>query len=420
MSSNAVLSSTVHKPEHVPDSAVYDLDTLADPGIINNPHARALEILRDAPSVFWTPRNGGHWVLNGHRVNFNASRDTENFSNSPILQDQLAAMIAALPAGAPKPLIPAPITYDPPVHNIFRTPLQKVFSPKAMVGLKEDIRALAVELIESIKPAGRCEFMAAVAEPLPVTVFLKLFGLPVEKQSEYRTLVKEHLAATDFSPASLQARLQKVAAGMRNTILERRDIPQGDIISMLWLSNFDGRPATQHDLENYCVILFLAGLDTVMNGMGLGVIHLAEHPELQMQLRANPDLIGDAVEELLRRYTFTLPQRIASKDFEFEGVAIKKGEKITLLLPTADLDPAEFSNPEEFNLARENKVHIAFGAGPHRCLGSHLARLELQILYEEMLLRLPEFRIDPSHAIRYHGGPVWGPETLYLTWESHR
>jgi cytochrome P450 len=162
-------------------------------------------------------------------------------------------------------------------------------------------------------------------------------------------------------------------------------------------------------------VLFTAGLDTVMNGMGLGVLHLATHLDLQAKLRADPSLISDASEEMLRRYTFTLPPRWSAKDQEFFGAPMKKGERAILMLPTADLDPKEFESPENFELQRD-KVHIAFGVGPHRCLGSHLARIELNILYEEMLKRLPEFRLDASKPVTYHGGHVWGPDQVHLVW----
>jgi len=152
--------------------------------------------------------------------------------------------------------------------------------------------------------------------------------------------------------------------------------------------------------------------------MGLGVRHLAMHPELQQQLRDNLALVPEAGEELLRRYTFTVPPRFLGSDAEFEGLQMKKGEVALLFLPAADLDPAEFKNPEEYNLARDNKVHIAFGTGPHRCLGSHLARIELQVLYEEMLKGLPEFRLDPDKPVTFHGGHVIGPDQLHLLWDA--
>jgi cytochrome P450 len=261
--------------------------------------------------------------------------------------------------------------------------------------------------------------MEAIAEPLPVTVFLKMFGLPTDQARVYRDLVVAHLASNaNPDPMGTQRRMRDVADVMRDVILDRRDNPQNDMLSLLWQSEFEGRPAELFDIESYAVMLFIAGLDTVYNGMGLGVQHLARHPELQAELRANPKLVPEAAEELLRRYTFTVPPRFVSEDMEFEGVMMKKGEKALMFLPAADLDPAEFPNPDDFDLKRENNVHIAFGTGPHRCLGSHLARFELQILYEEMLARLPEFRLDPEKTVTYHGGHVIGPEQVHLLWHA--
>jgi len=164
------------------------------------------------------------------------------------------------------------------------------------------------------------------------------------------------------------------------------------------------------------VLLFIAGLDTVMNGIGHGVVHLARNPELQRQLRENPKLIPEAAEEILRRYTFTVPPRRVGKDTVFMGVEMKEGERAMMFLPAADLDAQEYPDPQRYDFKRPNSVHIAFGVGPHRCLGSHLARYELQILYEELLARLPEFRLDPTKPLHYHGGHVIGPDAVWLEW----
>jgi cytochrome P450 len=413
--SNTALKSSLARPKHVPGFLVYDFDSFRDPGIVRDPHTRVLEIIDEAPPIFWTPRNGGHWVLCSHAAIYKAARDPDSFSSEMAPSGELKAMLAALPPGAPQPLLPAPITFDPPLHTAYRAPLQSAFSPKSVLALKDDIRALAVELIEKMKPAGRCEFMMAVAEPMPVTIFLKIFGLPVEKQKEYRALAKAHLGATDFDLKATQERLRKVASVMHDTIVDRQIHPRNDLISTLWAAQFNGKPATLGDLENYCVMLFVAGLDTVMNAMGLGVYKLAQDIELQRRLRVDPKLIPLAAEEILRRYTFTVPPRRVAKDMVFEGVTMRKDDRVVLLLPAADLDPTVYERPQAFDIHRE-KPHIAFGVGPHRCLGSHLARVELQVLYEEMLTGLPEFRIDPEKPVRYHGGHVWGPDELHLLW----
>jgi cytochrome P450 len=418
MSAVAAISQAVPKPAHVADRFVYDFDSFRDPAYLEDPHARILDMIEHAPPVFWTPRNGGHWMIISHEAVFKASRDYAAFSSEFVPQAQIKAMQAALPAGAPRIPQPLPINIDPPGHTMYRAPLQGAFSPKAMMALKDDIRALAAELIERVKTKGGCDFMAEVAEPMPVQVFLKMFGLPVEKQVQYRAIVKEHLSNADADPRESMKRLMKIVDIMHETLLERRYNPRDDIISLLWAAEVGGKPTTLDDLENYCVVLFIAGLDTVMNGMGHGVRHLASNPALQAELRANPKLIPEAAEELLRRYTFTVPPRIVGKDMHFEGAEMRKGERAFLFLPAADLDPREFSEPEIFDLSRENKAHIAFGTGPHRCLGSHLARIELQVLYEELLARLPQFRLDPARPIRYRGGHVVGPDTLHILWDA--
>jgi cytochrome P450 len=416
MSQSKTLSPAATKPDHVRDESVYDFDFFADPGLIESGHARVLEIVRDAPPIFWTPRNGGHWIIAGHEPVSKAFQDSGRFTVEIVSYDDIQAAKAALKPGEPEPLIPLPNSIDPPRHAVYRAPLQSVFSPSAMMALKGDIAQITSELLEAVKPDGGCEFMSAIAEKVPVAIFLKLFGLPLDRQEDYRALVKEHMAGTDFTPGSTQRKLRKVAEIMHDTIMARRDDPRDDLISLLWKTEFYGKPATLNDLENYCVMLFLAGLDTVVNGMGIGVRHLALNPELQNQIRADPKRIPLLSEELLRRYSFTIPPRFVAKDTTFEGVEMRKGEMALLFVPAADVDPRKFANPGAFDLDRPDKAHIAFGTGVHRCLGAHLARIELQTLYEEMLSRLPTFRLDPARTVRFHGGNVWGPDELHILW----
>lgn len=418
MSTAPALSPATARPAHVPESAVYDFDMFSDPAFVADPHERILDLVRHAPPVFWTPRNGGHWMFLSHAANFKAARDTESFSSQFVTEAQLQAIQARMPPGTAHIPHAVPINLDPPDHARYRAPLQKAFSPTAMLALKEDIRTLANQLIDQIRDRGRCDFMVDIAEPLPVRVFLKMLGLPLERMEEYRALVREHLSDPEPDPIKIMQKLLRITAMMRPTILERREKPQSDLISLLWQSQIDGRATTLDDMENYGVVLFIAGLDTVMNGMGFGMRHLAQDLALQRELRANPRMIPEAAEELLRRYTFTVPPRRIARDVVFEGLQMKTGERVMLFLPAADLDPEEFEGCDRFDLKREKKAHIAFNAGPHRCLGSHLARVELQTLYEQMLARLPEFRLDPQRAPRFHGGHVIGVDSLHLLWQA--
>ncbi|MGO9932593.1 MAG: cytochrome P450 [Steroidobacteraceae bacterium] len=417
MSEASALRPQVPKPSHVPDSLVYEFDFHHDPALMQDPHRRVLDVISKAPPVFWTPRNGGHWMIIGYNAVFKASRDTEAFSSTIVSAAQMKALMAMSPAGAGRIPQARPINLDPPEHGKFRAPLQRAFSPKSVLAMKDDIRALADLAIDAFVRRGHCEFMAEFAERLPVQVFLKMFGLPVERQAEYRALVKEHLSDISQDPVKSIMKLRRIAEVMRETILARRDNPRDDLLSALWQAGIDGRPTTLEDMDDYAVLLFIAGLDTVVNGLGFAMRHLAQDPALQEKLRANPKLIPEASEEMLRRYTFTVPVRRVGKDMVFDGVTMKEGERVMLYLPAADLDQKQFPHPDQYELNREEKAHIAFGGGPHRCLGSHLARVELQTAYEQMLSRLPDFRLDPKKPVKFHGGHVTGVDSLPLVWD---
>jgi cytochrome P450 len=414
MNAAVPLSPVVPKPAHVPDSLVYDYDAYRDSRLLADAPQRFVQLANEAPPIFWTPRNGGQWIIQGYESLFNAYRDTEIFTSRFLTAEQMKAM---LPPGMPRVPQARPINLDPPEHTKFRAPLQKTFSPKSALALKDDIRKLANELIDAVADLGCCDWMPAMAEQLPVRVFIKMFGLPVARHSEYRQLAKEHLAGISGDLAEMARKSLRLVDVMRDTILERRDHPQDDILSMLWQTAVDGRPTTMEEMEDYAVLLFIAGLDTVVNGMGLVMRHLATDTALQNELRANPKTIPEAVEEMLRRYTFTVPVRHVAKDATFEGVQFKKGERVLMYDPGADVDPKKFQRPEVYDMNREEKVHIAFGGGPHRCLGAHLARVELQVSTEVALTRLRNIRLDPQHPPRYHGGHVIGPDSLHVLWD---
>jgi cytochrome P450 len=367
--------------------------------------------------VFWSPRQAGNWFIAGFEAAYEAARDWENFSSESIPYAQLKAMNEVRPEGTPHIPTPFPICLDPPMHVKYRQPLNAVFSPKAMSTLQGTIREQAIELIEAFKRRPDREFMRAVAEPLPVTVFLNMMGLPLDQKDQYRQLVMESLPGLKSQQEMLGSTMA-IAAAMRDTFIARREQPKDDLISLLWKTQIDGRPMTLGDMENVGVLLFLAGLDTVIQAIGFGVRHLAMDTQMQERLRTNPSLINSAKEELMRRYSFVNVHRHVKRDMEFYGAPLKKGDWVIVALPSANLDPKQFENSGRVDPAREEKIHIAFGTGPHRCLGSHLARFELQIIYEELLKRVPSFRLNASRPPTFHGGSVIGVTTLHLDWDA--
>lgn len=416
------LSPAAPVPAHIPPEAVYDFDMRHDPGLLADPHARVSEVLREAGGLFWSPRNGGRWIALGHAEIYEAARDPERFSSSlmpagrkqPLLKALIGKVVMAF---MPRFPTPTPITYDPPLHGKFRAPLQKTFSPKAAMAQMEDIRALCDALIDKVIDQGHCDFIPAIAEPLPVTIFLKMMGLPVERLAEFRDLVHEFLAATNSDPLTAAKMIRKVADAMTGEIKARQNDRRDDLISQLWATEIDGSPMTLELMEDYCVLLFIAGLDTVINGMGFAVRHLAMHPELQETLRAEPARIPEAVEEMLRRYSFAIPMRRVTQDTTLAGRQLKAEDTVALFIPGSGLDEREFAVPEQFDMARENNVHIAFGAGPHRCLGAHLARVELQVLYQQMLKRFPTWRLDPDKPAKFHSGNIIAIDSLPIRWD---
>jgi len=398
-------ATTVDVPPHVTPDRVVDFDFYKDPRFATDDiHTAFAKMLKQVPPVFWTPHNGGHWVIAGHEELFEASRNTEMFSSTR----------GGLP---PSPYEPSqlPISIDPPRHAIYREPLARAFSPKAMMALEGDIRTLAIELIEKVRKDGKCDFAAAVAEPLPVTIFMKLMGMPLDRLGEFRQWVNDLLASGD--PQIKADTMRKIMAFNEVMVRARMARREDDLVSRLLDTQIEGRPITLEEMLSYCLLLFTAGLDTVMNGMCYGIRHMAEHPELQAELRVHPERITDAMEEALRRYTFTQPGRIVAHDGEAFGVRFRKGDMILLALAGSGLDEREFDHALDFDIAREHKAHIAFNSGPHRCVGSHLARIEMRICYEEMLKRLPEFRLDPANPPRMHGGQVIGYDSLPLLWD---
>jgi cytochrome P450 len=403
-------------PAHVPPDLVYDFDYNTDPAYCSDPHARAEDLLKTAPPIFWSPYNNGHWIIQKYDACYEALRDAATFSSEHFSLEEFEMIMASLPEDQRIPA-PVPISVDPPLHTKLRQPLFSTFSPKTVAGMEKHIRALAERLVDALVTKGHCEFQHDVSDVYPVEIFLEMFGLPVEKEREYRELAKKHLTVIKPDIEETMMKLKSIADVMRETIIDRRENPRDDIISMLWSLEIDGEPMRLDLIQSYCVILFVAGLDTVVNALGFGVRHLATDPGLQRELRANPELIRDATEEMLRRYAFVAPMRKLKKDVNYHGVQLGQGDLAMLFLPSASVDADAYTDPTTFNARREKLTHMTFGAGPHVCLGANLARMELRIMFETLLRKLPEFRLDPNKPPTFHGSIIAGPSTIHLVWD---
>jgi cytochrome P450 len=393
----------------------YDLDLFLDAELLNDPHERVKQLISDAPPVFWTPRNGGHWVATKYEDIFSILHQTEVFSSLPYSPERWSMLMAALPLGMPRIPNIVPVLTDPPSHKKYRAPLQKAFSPRVVANLRIDVEDLTNRLLDAIIEQGGCEFISTIGEQLPVQTFLKLMGLPIERLTPFRELVRQVLGPGN--PLELAKRLRDVADSMLDIIVCRRSEPKDDLISQLWATDIDGQAMTLEMMEDYAVNLFLGGMDTVTNAIGFGMRHLAKNPDLQNELRLKPNLVHEMVEESLRRYSFVILRRRVARDTELRGQQLLSGDTIYLYLPAAALDNHVFPDPEMFDVTRSNINHMAFGAGPHTCVGANLARLELQTLYSAVLKKLPRFRLDPNIPTKFHAGTIFAVASLGIRWD---
>jgi len=195
----------------------------------------------------------------------------------------------------------------------------------------------------------------------------------------------------------------------------KRVHPGEDLLTTALSWNLDGEPISEADMLSWCLLMFMAGLDTVSIQLSYAFWYLAGHPEARAQLAAKPALAGPAVEEFLRCFAFVAPSRKVTEETEFHGCPLKKGDMVLLPLSTVCRDPATFAEPASVELDRTPNSHIAFGLGPHRCLGSHLARRELRVAIEEWHQRIPDYHLTEGVDVVEHGG-MYGLDVLELTW----
>ena len=384
-------------PSHVPPAQVYDFDISCDPLLKPDLHLGLLELTRRAPEIFYTPRYGGHWVAQSHDAVFDITHDTELFSSNQGLRQML------------------PIGVDPPEHANYRRVLLQAFSPRTVTAMTGTINDMVTDLIDKVAAMGRCEFVDQVAEPLPVILFMRMLGLPLEMLKPLRKLIIEAVEMGD--PKQREIIFDAQLKMFEPVIRERMAAPGDDILSRIATADMGGRSPTFDEIQRYLLLLANAGLDTVVNAMSFSIWHLARDRELQKELRADPSKIPFAIEEFFRRYAVSSVGRRVTRDVEFRGVPLKAGDRFLLLLPAASLDSAAYADPAEVVLRRKEPT-IAFGTGVHRCLGSHLARLELRVLLAEWLRRIPEFRLPDGFTPKVHAGFVYTVDELHLEWDG--
>jgi cytochrome P450 len=330
-------------------------------------------------------------------------------------------MSEELALGTERPMIPQQI--DPPMQTRYRKLLDPLFSRRRSLLLEPEVRRQANLLIDEFIDEGHCEFNSSFAIPLPCSVFLSLLGLPYEHLDLFLSM-KDGIIRPQAKTQDLEemVTIRKDAGRelydyFEKEIDSREGRASGDDLLDAFLSfELDGEKLTRNEILDICFLTLIAGLDTVTATLGCDVAFLAANPDQRQRIVDDPALIPAAVEELFRWETPVpgVPRKL-KQDVTVGGVEMKEGEIVTLLLGAANLDERHFSSADEVDFGREKNRHMAFGGGPHRCLGSHLARMELRVALEEWHKRVPEYQIKPGETPTYSPG-IREVQYLPLEW----
>jgi cytochrome P450 len=378
-----------------------------DPEALAHPQP-LFKLLRDAGPFVDMGEERGMLIVGG-------DEDCRHVLQHP---DVFSSGIDAVEIGQVRPLIPLQI--DPPQHKNFRKLLDPIFAPEQVHLLDDQTRTLVRDLVAQVVDAGGCNFHHAVAEPLPTTVFLQLLGLPVERASEFIEL-KDGIIRPPVNTAAQRVAYtrkvgQQIYAVLQEAIDERTAERRDDFLSRFLDAEVDGHRLTNDDVLDIGYLFFLAGLDTVTASLDCMLAYLAQHPDQRRRIVEEPDVIQHAVEEMLRWETPVQGVvRVTTQDTELGGCPIPKGQVVTAMLGSANTDERTWPDVDTIDFDRPENRHLAFGGGAHRCLGSHLARMELRVALEEWHLAIPEYRIKDGVELLYSQG-LRAVENLELVW----
>ena len=381
-----------NRPSHVPPELVIDLRwAFGDiPVSYSDPYKETDALFASGVSpLLWMPNcvagqpGVGAWVVTHYEDIARVYQDADLFSTkgAAAFQKMVGETWDCIPLGK-----------DPPEHTKYRLLLNPHFSPKAIALLDDKIRAGVRSLIDGFADSGRVDAAYEFARIYPVRVFLDLMGFPASMLEQFLRWEKAILH-NDGDIANAQKTLTELLAYLRDLIGQERQNPGPNLLGKIVTGEVDGRPMDDDEVIGTVFFLWLGGLDTVASTTSLILRRLAVNPQLQQTLRDNPDMLPEAIEEFLRVHPLVNSQRVIKKDFEWYGHTLKAGDWIMCMNTAGNFDPQEFESPREIKLDRQPNRHFSLAGGPHRCLGSHLARRELRVALEEWLSRIPQFRL---------------------------
>jgi hypothetical protein len=379
-----------------------------------DPYPTYRKLRAEAP-VYWNDELG-FWALSRHADVLAAFKDWEHFTNT----GGISLEIGELSADTSEVL--SILGMDPPRHDAIRALVSKGFTPRRVADLEPSIRALAVRYLERVREAGRFDFVADFAGRIPMDVVSELLGVPEADRDELRrwsdTILHRAEGVRGVPPEGVAAS-GRLLHYFVDVVAERRRRPGDDLASALCAAEIGGEKLSDKDIIAFLYLMIIAGNETTTKLLANAAYWIERHPAARKEVTEQPALVPLWVEETLRFDNSTqLMARTVSRDFSYQGHALRRGQKVLLLIGSANRDERVFPEPDVFDLHRDTSAHLSFGRGTHFCLGAALARLEARVALEEVLRRIPGYAIDAARCVRVHSTNVRGFAALPMVVSS--
>lgn len=380
-----------------------DVD-LSDPDVfVEGIPLGVFQRLRTEAPLYWQPEKVGRgfWCVTRYADLMAVSKDPMTFSSA-----RGGTNIFEVPEEDLSMLRLLMLNMDPPKHNKFRRLVSTGFTARMVTQLEPHVREICRHLIDNVVERESFDFVTEIAAELPLLVIAELLGVPA---ADRHKLFEWSNSLVGFDDPEYHTSLEtgKIASAhmwayANQLAMERKEHPLGDLVSVLMDAEVDGDRLSEAEFDSFFLLLAVAGNETTRNLISGGMRALIEHPEERARVLADPSLLPTAIEELLRWVSPLIHfRRTATRDVEMHGKTIREGDKVVIFYPSANNDERVFVNPQTFDVSRAPNEHLAFGIGEHFCLGANLARLEIRLIFEEMLRRLPDLELaGPVRRLR--------------------
>ncbi|HET9895523.1 MAG TPA: cytochrome P450 [Streptosporangiaceae bacterium] len=365
--------------------------------------------LRQRCPIAHTDRFGGAWLPTRYADVADIAYDTGHFSSRAIIMGNFRPPPEIAPIGGSPP-----ITSDPPFHHHARRLLLPAFTKMAISKYEPATRAFCHSLIDAFQGEDIADAAVGYARQIPIRVIAEMLGFPLEDGPQFREFAEHKLEGINVPEEKRVTRMSALYYYLLAQVHDHLGDPRDDLTTFLINTELDGRKLSASHVVGTMALLLIAGIDTTASAIGSSLWHLATHPDDRERLRAEPGLLPTAMEELLRAYAPVTMARLVSGDLRFRGVDMKAEDWVLLSFPAANRDPDQFDRAGEVVLDRQINRHAAFGIGIHRCLGSHLGRMELRVALETWLERIGDFSVADPDGVTWSSGQIRGPRTLPL------